>query len=209
MKGTKTLAGMLALLLAVSLAACGRPASQETDASASAGAAAEEAPAQENTEETVTAEEGRLLALEEIPEEYLESSGQPGQVVRTSYESNTYNEENRPMKRKSAFVLTVALMFGLTACGAANEPDNTSNSSAQTEPSQVAESSVQDSQDNGENSTESVDNTENAESGKILIAYFAAVPYLSQRHGSGRRSKGTGPDHGQEEKRVSVFCCTK
>ena len=62
---------MLALLLAVSLAACGRSASQETDASAPIGVATE-APAQENTEETVTADEGGLLALEEIPEEYLE-----------------------------------------------------------------------------------------------------------------------------------------
>ncbi len=79
------------------------------------------------------------------------------------------------MKRKIAFVLTTALMFGLTACGAANEPDHTGNSSPQTESSQVAESSVQNSQDNVENSTESVDNTENAESGKILIAYFAVA----------------------------------
>lgn len=79
------------------------------------------------------------------------------------------------MKRKIAFVLTAALMFGLTACGAANEPDYTGNSSAQTESSQVAESSVQDSQDNGENSAESVDNMESAESGKVLIAYFAVA----------------------------------
>ena len=81
------------------------------------------------------------------------------------------------MKRKIAFVLTAALMFGLTACGAANESDHTGNSSARTESSQVVESSssVQDSQDNGENSTESVDNTENAESGKVLIAYFAVA----------------------------------
>lgn len=79
------------------------------------------------------------------------------------------------MKRKIAFILTAALMFGLTACGTANESDDTSNSSAQTESSQVAESSDQDPQDNGESSTESVDNTENAESGKILIAYFAVA----------------------------------
>lgn len=81
------------------------------------------------------------------------------------------------MKRKIAFVLTAALMSGLTACGAANEPDHTGNLSARTESSQVVESSssVQDSQDNGENSTESVDNTESAESGKVLIAYFAVA----------------------------------
>lgn len=79
------------------------------------------------------------------------------------------------MKRKIAFVLTAALMFGLTACGAANEPDHTSNSSAQTESSQVAESSEQDPQDNGDSSTDSVDNTENAGSGKVLIAYFAVA----------------------------------
>lgn len=79
------------------------------------------------------------------------------------------------MKRKIAFVLTVALVFGLTACGTANEPDHASNMSAQTESSQVAESSEQDLQDNGENSTERVDNTESAESGKVLIAYFAVA----------------------------------
>lgn len=79
------------------------------------------------------------------------------------------------MKRKIAFLLTAALMFGLTACGAANEPDHTGNSSARTESSQVAESSEQDPQDNGESSTESVDNTENAGSGKVLIAYFAVA----------------------------------
>lgn len=84
------------------------------------------------------------------------------------------------MKRKIAFILTAAWMFGLTACGAANEPDHTSNLSAQTESSQVVESSsVQDSQDNVEdsieNSIENVDNTERAESGKVLIAYFAVA----------------------------------
>lgn len=66
-------------------------------------------------------------------------------------------------------------MFGLTACGAANELDHTSNSSAQTKSSQVAESSEQDPRDNGESSTDSVDNTENAGSGKVLIAYFAVA----------------------------------
>lgn len=98
MKRTKTLAGILALFLAVSATACDRPASQETDTSAPAGAAAE-LPVQENTEETVTADEGGLLTLEKIPEEYLESSDQPGQVVRIDYESNTYDEENRPMNK--------------------------------------------------------------------------------------------------------------
>lgn len=81
------------------------------------------------------------------------------------------------MKRKIAFILTAALMFGLTACGTANESDDTSNSSAQTESSQVVESSsgVQDLRDNGENSIENVDNTENAGTGKVLIAYFAVA----------------------------------
>lgn len=81
------------------------------------------------------------------------------------------------MKRKIAFVLTAALMFGLVACGTANESDHTSNPSAQTESSQVVESSssVQDSQDNVENSIENVDNTENAGTGKVLIAYFAVA----------------------------------
>ena len=99
MKGNKRLAGMLVLFLAVSLVACGRPASQETDTSAPAGAATEEAPAQETMEKMVTADEGGLLTLEEIPEEYLESSSQSGQVVRIDYESNTYDEENRPMNK--------------------------------------------------------------------------------------------------------------
>ena len=66
MKGTKTLAGMLALLLVVSATACGCRASQETDSSAPAGAAAEEAPAQETMEETVMADDalpvfGRMM----------------------------------------------------------------------------------------------------------------------------------------------------
>ncbi len=79
------------------------------------------------------------------------------------------------MKRKIAFALTTALMFGLTACGAANELDNASNSSVQTESSLAVESSVQDLQDNGENSIEGVNNTENAGTGKVLIAYFAVA----------------------------------
>lgn len=79
------------------------------------------------------------------------------------------------MKRKIAFVLAAALMLGLTACGAANDADNTNNSSAQAESGQAVESSAQESQDNGENSTESVDNTETAGTGKVLIAYFAVA----------------------------------
>ena len=98
------------------------------------------------------------------------------------------------MKRKIAFVLAAALTLGLTACGAANDSDNTGNSSAQSESGQTAESSVQDSQDsvessvqdsqgsvesglqdNGDNATESVDNAENAGKGKVLIAYFAVA----------------------------------
>lgn len=66
-------------------------------------------------------------------------------------------------------------MFGLTACGTANESDDTSNMPTQTESSQVAESREQDSQNNDENSAEHVDNAENAESGKVLIAYFAVA----------------------------------
>lgn len=46
------------------------------------------------------------------------------------------------MKRKIAFVLAAALMLGLTACGAANDSDNTNNSSAQKKSSQAAESSA-------------------------------------------------------------------
>lgn len=95
------------------------------------------------------------------------------------------------MKRKIAFVLAAALTLGLTACGAANDSDNTGNSSAQNGSGQTAESSVQDSQgnvesgvqdsqgsvesglqDNGDNATESVDN---AGAGKVLIAYFAVA----------------------------------
>lgn len=87
------------------------------------------------------------------------------------------------MKRKIAFVLAAALTLGLTACGAANDADNTGNSSAQSESGQTAEGGVQDSQDsvessaqdNGDNATESDDNAENAGTGKVLIAYFAVA----------------------------------
>ena len=79
------------------------------------------------------------------------------------------------MKRKIAFVLAAALMLGLTACGAANDSDNTNNSSVQTESSQTAENSTQDSQDNGDNTTESVNNAESEGTGKVLIAYFAVA----------------------------------
>ena len=90
------------------------------------------------------------------------------------------------MKRKIAFVLAAALTLGLTACGAANDADNTGNSSAQSESGQTAEGGVQDSQgsvesgvqdsqdsvessaqDNGDNATESDDNAENAGTGKV------------------------------------------
>lgn len=70
------------------------------------------------------------------------------------------------MKRKIAFVLAAALMLGLTACGGANDSDNTNDSSVGTESGQGVESSVQDSQDNGDNMTE------NEGTGKVLIAYF-------------------------------------
>lgn len=43
--------------------------------------------------------ETERLTLEEIPDEYLASSDQPGQVVRIDYESNTYDEENRSMDK--------------------------------------------------------------------------------------------------------------
>lgn len=79
------------------------------------------------------------------------------------------------MKRKIAFVLAAALMLGLTACGTANDSDNTNHSSAQAESSQAAQSRVQDSQNNEENSTQSVDNTETTGTGKVLIAYFAVA----------------------------------
>ncbi len=73
------------------------------------------------------------------------------------------------MKRKIAFVLAAALMLGLTACGAANDSDNTNNSSAQKKSSQAAESSAKGSQDNGGNSTKT------AGTGKVLIVYFAVA----------------------------------
>lgn len=43
------------------------------------------------------------------------------------------------MKRKLAFILAAALLLGLTACGAANDSDNTGNLSAQTEKGPTAE----------------------------------------------------------------------
>ena len=86
------------------------------------------------------------------------------------------------MKRKMAFVLTAVLLLGLTACGAANDSNNTNNSPAQTESDQTVGSSVQ---DNEANSTESVDNTntENAGTGKVLIAYFAELLKRCSRKG--------------------------
>lgn len=81
------------------------------------------------------------------------------------------------MKRKIAPVFVAALMLVLTACGAANDSDNTNNSPAQTESGQPAQSNsnAQASQNNGENSTENADNAESAGTGKILIAYFAVA----------------------------------
>ncbi|MDO4331292.1 MAG: hypothetical protein Q4C58_01235 [Eubacteriales bacterium] len=81
------------------------------------------------------------------------------------------------MKRKIAPVFVAALVLVLTACGAANDSDNTNNSPAQTESGQPAQSdsNAQASQNNGENSTENADNAENAGTGKILIAYFAVA----------------------------------
>lgn len=85
------------------------------------------------------------------------------------------------MKRKIAFILTAALLFGLTACGAVNDSDNTDNLSAQTERRRAAENSQAAEngqaaenrvQHNGKNSTESA---ENAGIGKILIAYFSVA----------------------------------
>lgn len=96
MKGTKILAGMLALLLAVSVTACGRSEAQEQDTAIPAETKTQE---NESTEAIEAIGETELLTLEKIPDEYLESSDQPGQVVRIDYESNTYNEENRLMDK--------------------------------------------------------------------------------------------------------------
>ena len=43
------------------------------------------------------------LKLDEIPADYLESSSQPGRVVRIEYDTNTYDDENRDM-HKYAYV---------------------------------------------------------------------------------------------------------
>lgn len=93
MKGTKILAGILTLTLAVSVTACGRSEDREDTPS--------ETTAQETESTEVTDAMGKteLLTLEEIPDEYLASSDQPGQVVRIDYASNTYDEENRPMDK--------------------------------------------------------------------------------------------------------------
>lgn len=93
MKGIKILAGMLALILAVSVTACGRSEVQEDTPSETT------AQETESTEATEAMGENELLTLEEIPDEYLASSDQPGQVVRIDYESNTYDEENRSMDK--------------------------------------------------------------------------------------------------------------
>ena len=43
------------------------------------------------------------LKLDEIPEDYLQTSSQPGRVVRIEYDTNTYDDENRTM-HKYAYV---------------------------------------------------------------------------------------------------------
>lgn len=96
MKGTKILAGMMALLLAVSVTACGRSASRESEIPVSSEVSTRET---ENTEAVEPSEGSGPLVLDEIPEEYLEISNHPGQVMRIDYESNTYDEENRPMDK--------------------------------------------------------------------------------------------------------------
>lgn len=92
MKTNKVTALILALVLAVSVTACGRTASSEQEKAAVSEINIQEDEAQDEK-----------LTLEDITDEYLASSNQPGQVVRIDYESNTYDTENRVM-HKYAYV---------------------------------------------------------------------------------------------------------
>lgn len=79
----------------LSLTACGKAPSQEAE-SVSAAEHMTENTAPDNEERTDFSD-AAPLKLEEIPEEYLETSTQPGSVVRIDYETNTYDEANRSM----------------------------------------------------------------------------------------------------------------
>lgn len=96
MKRNKFLTGVLAVALSISLSACGRLNIQGQEASASAETKEQES---ESTQMAETMSKNNPLTLEKIPEEYLETSSQPGQVVRIDYKSNTYDEENRQMDK--------------------------------------------------------------------------------------------------------------
>ena len=95
MKLLKIPALLLALSMVLSLTACGEAPSQEAESVSAAEHMTENA-APDNEERTDFSD-AAPLELEKIPEEYLETSTQPGSVVRIDYETNTYDEANRSM----------------------------------------------------------------------------------------------------------------
>lgn len=101
MKLSKIPALLLAFSMVLSLAACGESSSQEEESvSAAEGLSTTEHMTEStapDSEEQTDFSDAAPLELEEIPEEYLETSTQPGRVVRIDYETNTYDEANRSM----------------------------------------------------------------------------------------------------------------
>lgn len=101
MKLSKIPALLLAFSMVLSLAACGESSSQEEESMSVAERLSTtehvtESTAPDSEEQTDFSDEAPL-ELEEIPDEYLETSPQPGRVVRIDNETNTYDEVNRSM----------------------------------------------------------------------------------------------------------------
>ena len=102
MKRSRIFALLISSAMALYLTGCGNAPSVEVsegaelslpESSYTAASPAEESP-------TPGVDNGNMpLTLEAIPEEYLEPSAQPGQVVRIDYESSTYDESARDMDK--------------------------------------------------------------------------------------------------------------
>ena len=88
MKNSRIVAAVLSLIIVASMVGCGR-----SDVS-STGTRASDIKGNENVKSV-----NEPLRLDEIPDEYLQISDQPGRVVRIDYDSNTYDDENRSMKK--------------------------------------------------------------------------------------------------------------
>lgn len=93
MKNGRILAAFLSLFIIVSTVGCG----QTNDLTQSAFDSRDSIVS--NTENVGLTDENDVLKLDEIPDEYLQTSSQSGQVVRINYDSNTYDDENRYMNK--------------------------------------------------------------------------------------------------------------